>query len=217
MPRTPTTSAVAALLGAVLLAGCGAPDPGPARADQPLSTATEEEPATPSASTPTSGSVDDDAGGTGQEATPFVPLDRAGEAPGSGSASIVGVRTGEHEGYERVVLDLAGEPEQVAGWFVGAVPQPLQDASGELLDVEGDRFLDLAVTGIANGGDGQVDSAGRRAFVGAVGGTGGLVEQVWVGGAWEGQAQVLLGLDEAVSEYRVVALSDPQRIVVDVR
>ncbi|TXR57302.1 hypothetical protein FMM08_03230 [Quadrisphaera setariae] len=115
------------------------------------------------------------------------------------------------------MLDLAGEPEQVAGWFVGAVPQPLQDASGELLDVEGDRFLDLAVTGIANGGDGQVDSAGRRAFVGAVGGTGGLVEQVWVGGAWEGQAQVLLGLDEAVSEYRVVALSDPQRIVVDVR
>ncbi|TNM59269.1 hypothetical protein FHN55_21640 [Streptomyces sp. NP160] len=115
------------------------------------------------------------------------------------------------------MLDLEGAPGQVAGWYATAVPQPVQDASGELLDVKGGRFLNLNVTGIANGSDGGVDSAGRAAFTGTIDGSGDLVDQIYVGGAWEGQAQVLLGLDESVSEYRVLALSDPQRIVVDVR
>jgi hypothetical protein len=222
--HTRVRSAAAALLGVVLV-GCGSPADDTDRARQPLSTVTE----TSGAPTPTTppGSTTGSATGSGGAAedgpapddgrAPFVPLEKPGEAPGSGSASVVGARTGEHQGYERVVLDVEGGPGEQAGWYVTAVPEPLQDASGELVDVDGDRFLDVSVTGVANGADGRVDSAGRAAFTGTVEGSGDLVEQVYVGGAWEGQAQVLVGLDGGVTEYRVLRLSDPQRIVVDVR
>ena len=214
--RHPSTAAAVALLSAVALAGCGSSaDDTAATAGPPLSTATE------SASAPTSSSASptDTASSATASAgeAQFVPLGQDGQSPGSGEASIAGVRTGEHEGYERVVIDVQGDPGDRAGWFATAVDEPLQDASGEVLDVDGDRYLNLNVTGIANGGDGQTDSAGRPAFTGTVAGSGGLVEEVYVGGAWEGQAQVLLGLDDDATEYRVLPLSDPQRIVVDVR
>lgn len=220
MRHPSTRSAAAALLG-VVLAGCGSPaaDTDPER--RPLSTATETSSA-PTPTTPTDSSTDstsaaEDDPSSDSGRAPFVPLEQPAEAPGSGSASVVGARTGEHEGYERVVLDLEGDPGEQAGWYVTAVTEPRQEASGELVDVDGDRFLDVSVTGVANGAGGRVDSAGRAAFTGTVEGSGDLVEQVRVGGAWEGQAQVLVGLDGDATEYRVLRLSDPQRIVVDVR
>jgi hypothetical protein len=45
----------------------------------------------------------------------------------------------------------------------------------------------------------------------------GLVEEVHVGGAFEGQAQVLVGLKGSAKEYRVSRLASPDRIVLDVR
>jgi cytoskeletal protein RodZ len=206
-----------ALLSALALAGCGSTaDDSAATAGPPLSTATE------SVSAPTSSSASptdtaSSAPASSGEGGAFVPLGQDGQSPGSGEATVTGVRTGEHDGYERVVIDVQGDAGDQAGWFATAVDQPLQDASGELLDVDGDRYLNLNVTGIANGSDGQTDSAGRPAFTGTVAGSGGLVEEVYVGGAWEGQAQVLLGLDDDATEYRVLPLGDPQRIVVDVR
>jgi len=218
--RHPSTAAAVALVSALALAGCGSSaDDTAATAGPPLSTATEAASATTSSSGSPTGSATTATTGTdeGEGEAQFVPLDQAGEAPGSGGASITGVRTGEHEGYERVVIDVQGGAGDRAGWFATAVDQPLQDASGEVLDVDGDRYLNLNVTGIANGSDGQTDSAGRQVFTGTVAGSGDLVDEVWVGGAWEGQAQVLLGLDDDATEYRVLPLGDPQRIVVDVR
>lgn len=217
--RHPSTAAAAALLSALVLAGCGSTaDDTAATAGPPLSTATEAASATtsPSASPTGTASSATTAGPDDGEA-PFVPLGQDGQSPGSGEATVTGVRTGEHEGYERVVIDVQGDASDQAGWFATAVDQPLQDASGELLDVDGDRYLNLNVTGIANGSDGQTDAAGRRAFTGTVAGSGDLVDEVYVGGAWEGQAQVLLGLSDDATEYRVLRLNDPQRIVVDVR
>lgn len=214
--RHPSTAAAAALLSALVLAGCGSTaDDTAATAGPPLSTATEAASATTSPSASPTGTASSATTSTGEGE--FVPLEQGGEAPGSGQASITGVRTGEHEGCERVVIDVQGDAGDRAGWFATAVDQPVQDASGEVLDVDGDRYLDLGITGIANGSDGQTDSAGRQAFTGTVAGSGGLVEEVYVGGAWEGQAQVLLGLSDDATEYRVLRLNDPQRIVVDVR
>jgi len=216
--RHPSTAAAVALVSALALAGCGSSaDDTAATAGPPLSTATEAASATTSSSGSPTGSATTATTGTDEGEAQFVPLDQAGEAPGSGGASITGVRTGEHEGYERVVIDVQGGAGDRAGWFATAVDQPLQDASGEVLDVDGDRYLNLNVTGVANGSDGQTDSAGRQVFTGTVAGSGDLVDEVWVGGAWEGQVQVLLGLDDDATEYRVLPLGDPQRIVVDVR
>lgn len=216
--RHPSTAAAVALLGAVALAGCGSSaDDTAATAGPPLSTATESASAPTSSSASPTGTASSTSASTGEGEADFVPLGQDGQSPGSGEATVTGVRTGEHDGYERVVIDVQGDADDRAGWFATAVDQPLQDASGEVLDVDGDRYLNLNVTGIANGSDGQTDSAGRRAFAGTVASSGGLVEQVYVGGAWEGQAQVLLGLDDDATEYRVLPLSDPQRIVVDVR
>jgi len=218
--RHPSTAAAVALLSALALAGCGSTaDDSAATAGPPLSTATESagDPASSSASpTEAASSVSASSPGNSEDGA-FVPLGQAGQSPGSGEASVTGIRTGEHDGYERMVIDVQGDAGDQAGWFATAVDQPLQDASGELLDVDGDRYLNLNITGIANGSDGQTDSAGRQAFTGTVAGSGDLVEEVYVGGAWEGQAQVLIGLDDDAIEYRVLTLSDPQRIVVDVR
>ncbi|MBF5082650.1 hypothetical protein [Quadrisphaera sp. INWT6] len=216
--RHPSTAAAVALLGAVALAGCGSSaDDTATTAGPPLSTATESASAPTSSSASPTGTASSASASTGEGEADFVLLGQDGQSPGSGEATVTGVRTGEHDGYERVVIDVQGDAGDQAGWFATAVDQPLQDASGEVLDVDGDRYLNLNVTGIANGSDGQTDSAGRPAFTGTVAGSGGLVEEVYVGGAWEGQAQVLLGLDDDATEYRVLPLSDPQRIVVDVR
>ena len=43
-----------------------------------------------------------------------------------------------------------------------------------------------------------------------------MVEEVVFGGLFEAQQQILIGLDERTA-YRMFALSDPARIVIDIR
>ncbi|HSP59489.1 MAG TPA: hypothetical protein VLO09_00365, partial [Ornithinimicrobium sp.] len=134
-----------------------------------------------------------------------------GQAAAGGSQEITDVRTGLHEDFDRVVLDLTGDVP-VLGWFVGPVDEAVDDPSGLPLDVEGEDFLQLSVRGI----DWTSDSPDR--YGGApVAGQGTLVlTEVVFGGLFEGQQQVVLGLRDE-TDYRIFTLSDPARIVVDLR
>lgn len=156
-----------------------------------------------SATAPTPGGDDAPAGaGTG-------PSEE--RATGAG-LSVVDVRTGRHDGYDRVVVELAGDPSSVPGWYAHYVDEPSQQGSGEPVDVAGDRSLEVVVRGL-----GYPFDTGQEEFLGSVEGQGtALVREVAVGGVFEGQAQVHVGLDApADAPYRVTRLSDPPRVVVD--
>ena len=110
-----------------------------------------------------------------------------------------------------MVLDLTGSDPEL-GWFAGFTDEAIADPSGRPLDVDGDVFLQLGVTGIdwitpspeRYSGDPVRDDALE------------VVREVVFGGLFEGQQQILIGLD-AQTACRVFALSAPARIVVDIR
>lgn len=138
------------------------------------------------------------------------PVEEAPQEAESGQ-EITGVRTGRHEDFDRVVLDLTGDEPQL-GWFARLVDEALEDPSGLPLDVEGERFLQLGVAGISW----TVESPDRYDG-GPVQGQGTeVVTEVVFGALFEGQQQILVGLRED-SDYRIFPLSDPARIVIDVR
>ncbi|MEJ5946009.1 hypothetical protein WDZ17_11975 [Pseudokineococcus basanitobsidens] len=132
------------------------------------------------------------------------------QAAGGGPLSVVAVRSARHDGFDRVVLELAGEEPGEPGWYARYVDEPTQEASGAPLDVEGDAFLELSVRGT-----GYPFDTGQDELLGTVPGQGtDLVREVLVGGVFEGQAQVVVGLSEEVP-YVVTRLQDPPRVVLD--
>lgn len=159
-------------------------------------------PETPTATVPDESSVPWLTAASSQEPGAAIPDD---------SQEIIGVRTGAHPGFDRVVLDLSDE-EPVLGWFAGFTDEAVEDPTGEPLDVDGVAFLELGVFGI----DWTNESPERYSGDTVPGNGLAVVTEVVFGGLFEGQQQVVLGLREQ-SAYRVFALSDPARIVIDVR
>ncbi len=128
-----------------------------------------------------------------------------------GDQEITGVRIGTHDGFDRVVLDLTGD-EPGLGWYASFKEEAIHDPSGDPFDMEGDAFLELTVRGI----NWSKDSA-ERYNGDAVSGEGTeLITEVQFGGLFEGYQQVVIGL-RSQTAYRVFALSDPARIVIDVQ
>src|SRR3712207_7289708 len=63
-------------------------------------------------------------------------------APEFSAGPLVGVRSGRHLCYDRLVLDVAGDP---AGYTVGYVPQLQQDGSGAVVPARGGARLQVTV------------------------------------------------------------------------
>ena len=118
------------------------------------------------------------------------------------------MRVGEHEGFDRIVLEFTGTG--VPGWSVGWVDRARLDGSGEAVDLDGDAVLDVYASGTTWPADGYYDGPQRLEP------DGGEVDDVYVGGTFEGYTQVLAGIDGDPSPVRVFALADPPRLVVDV-
>lgn len=124
---------------------------------------------------------------------------------------ITGVRIGSHECFDRVVLDLTGDDPGL-GWYASFQAEAIHDPSGDPIEMEGDAFLDLAIRPI----DWVEDSEERYHGDGVSGEDTELVTEVRFGGLFEGYQQVIIGL-RSQTAYRVFALSDPARIVIDVK
>lgn len=124
---------------------------------------------------------------------------------------ITGVRIGEHDDYDRVVLDLSGD-RRTLGWYAEFVDEAVQDPSGMPLEVEGDAYLQIGVRGI----DWTTESEERYDGAPVDADDTEVVEEVVFGGLFEGQQQIVIGLDERTA-FRVFGLDDPARIVIDVR
>lgn len=152
----------------------------------------------------------------GSPSGPAFPADtRPDTATGSGRVlAVTGVRVAAQPGYDRVVLDLAADPGATAGWRVAYVEAPTADGSGAPLQVAGSAYLQVVVTGL----DWTDPEAQRLSYAGgAVTPTGtALVRQVVPGTVFEGDGQFVIGT-AARAPFRVFRLSDPARVVVDVR
>lgn len=169
------------LAAGLLVTGCADdPVPDPTRTPVPTDTAAPTEgtatPGTPTS--PTSGT-----------APPFPANTRPDTNEGSGDpVTLTDVRVGQHDGYERVALDLGGGG--IAGWDAAYEDDPRHQGSGHAVEIAGDAVLVVDLTNI-----GVPDDTGAATYEGPerlpVGDT---IVEVVVGSTFEGRTEVFLGV-----------------------
>jgi hypothetical protein len=134
--------------------------------------------------------------------------DRAQEPAGPVALTLTDVRIGRHDGFDRVVLEVAGEGE--LGWLITSGSEAYHQGSGEPVEVAGEAVLTVALRGmVMPPGDDAfgADRVGPPADAGAV-------TEVLVGSIFEGQHELFIGTTQPV-EFRVARLGAPQRLVID--
>ncbi|QFZ22701.1 AMIN-like domain-containing (lipo)protein [Saccharothrix syringae] len=123
---------------------------------------------------------------------------------------LTNVRTGQHAGFDRVVLDLNGpRPE----FFIRCVDQLIADPSGNPVNLPGSYFLEVrSAPAAAHDDAGNPTYTGPRQFD-----TPGLanVQAFAITGDFEANLTVGLGLRRD-SWHRVLLLDAPTRLVIDV-
>ena len=133
-------------------------------------------------------------------------------APSRGPVAVTDVRFGSHDGFDRVVFDLVGSGRP--GWQVLYVDSPVREqGSGAVVPLAGDGQLQVVLTGISMPGDvsGHHYAGPRRPSLGRTG----VVADLYVGNLFEGRFATWIGT-RSPERFRVFALDDPQRVVVDI-
>ncbi|MGY1750254.1 AMIN-like domain-containing (lipo)protein [Modestobacter sp. SYSU DS0511] len=198
-------SSVVLLTATLLIAGCGQGEPtdtdtaasGGTSSGAPAPTAT----ATSPAATPGEGAEPVD--------VPTGTAAASGDPAGAEGLTATSVRIGDHEGFERVVFELAGTG--TPGWQVEYVDQPTSQGKGAPVDVPGEAYLQVVLTGTSY----PYDTGAEELARGPVGSGTGPVEGVVYDGTFEGQSLAWIGVSDRLP-FRASALSDPARLVVDV-
>ena len=169
----------------------------------------------PAATGPTGGSPPGVASpGTGSAPAPFTGSTAAQvREPTGGPLGVKVARVGRQQGYDRVVVELAGRAGGAPGWRVEYVTTPTSDGSGNPIAMKGKYFLLVAVQGVGYPDDTGVPNPAVRRF--APSDTAVVAEYV-LDSVFEGTYTTYVGLTAKVP-YRVSALSDPTRIVIDLR
>ncbi|KDN21655.1 AMIN-like domain-containing (lipo)protein [Amycolatopsis rifamycinica] len=141
------------------------------------------------------------AAGPAQAADPVPPA----------TPTMTGIRTGLNTGFDRVVLDFSGGPAPSVSYRL--VDELTADASGEIVWLTGEFFVQVAVTPAAAHDDsGAVTYPGPSKFR-----TRDLrnVMAVAVTGDFEGQVSFGLGVRSRTA-VNVFTLTAPNRVVIDV-
>ena len=214
--RTPTV--LASLVATTLLTACssGASDAG----ERPTPDASSTGTSTPTPQSSPAQSTTTPAPSAAAEAkVPTFPSgtgEQLAQNRGAWDLVLRDVRVGEHDGFDRVVVELAGTG--TPGWAARYVRTPRAEGSGAVVDVRGDTFLGITVSGvIIRAGYPKTPAdhfRGPRHFAPR---HGGAIEDVHVGGVFEGYSQLFLGIDGDRTPFRVFALTNPSRLVVDVK
>ena len=119
-----------------------------------------------------------------------------------GDLTVSDIRLASHDGFDRVVFDVAGEG--VPGWSVAYTDYPGKQGSGFPIDYEGVSALSVNLHGMT-----------RPIEVGGVDGVGGVVTEVIPDISHHGTAQFIIGVAERAA-FSVTLLEEPTRVVVDV-
>ncbi|MER5269068.1 hypothetical protein ABTZ99_43950 [Actinosynnema sp. NPDC002837] len=123
---------------------------------------------------------------------------------------LIGVRTGRHVGFDRVVLDLDGHRPE---FFIRSVDQLYEDGSGNPVSLPGAYFLEVRLApAAAHDDNGNPTYTGPRRFE-----TPALtnVQAFAITGDFEANLTVGLGMRRD-SWHRVFLLDSPTRVVIDV-
>jgi hypothetical protein len=130
---------------------------------------------------------------------------RAGSvADPAGETRVTGLRMSTNQGYTRLVIDVSshGVPAWTARYTEASGP------GGGPVQIEGKAFLRVALkTGADPGNQGESDTKASP----------GPIAEAKTTGSFEGTEEVLIGMSEGQTPFRAFALTDPGRIVIDVR
>lgn len=221
-PR-PATRLLTAATAATLtlgLAACGddeTPAPGDGTNPPPVVETTEPATATPTDDATTAGPTETPttAAPTEEEADPsalpaFAPAGTPQSVEPSGDLLLpVDLRVGDHEGYDRVVVELTGDG--VPGWQTEYVSEAVEDGRGEIVDVDGEAILSVHVSGTRYPDEGEDHYVPQGPLEGPD-----IIEEVHYLGTFEGLTQIFIGVDDGAADYRVFTLTDPVRLVIDI-
>jgi len=144
----------------------------------------------------------------GRAPAPFrtAPVERA--RPAGAAPRLVSVRTGEGQGYDRVVFTFDGS---LPGYRVRYVPR-VAAQDGRRLALPGQAFLEVRFEPAR-----ARDPTGRPTFpTGALTPGSPVLRQVRFAGDFEGRVAFGLGL-AGRGGFRVAELHDPTRVAIDVR
>ena len=128
---------------------------------------------------------------------------------GSGEADLVLVDVRVAEGFDRIVLEFSGTG--TPGWVVNYVDEATLDGSGKVVALGGSAILDIYASGTTWPASDYYRGPSHVAPE-----NDGEINDVYVGGTFEGTTQVLAGIDGDPAPFRVFALTAPSRLVVDV-
>ena len=142
-------------------------------------------------------------------ARPFRTAPLAKTRPDGAGPELVGVRTGRHRGYDRVLFTFRGA---LPGWRVGYVPVVRADGSGRTVPLRGGTYLAVAFTPAR-----AHDARGKATFAAGTLGPGyPRLRQVRLAGDFEGRVAFGLGLHGRTG-FRVTELTGPPRLAVDIQ
>ncbi|MGS2807151.1 AMIN-like domain-containing (lipo)protein [Nocardia sp. MW-W600-9] len=133
-------------------------------------------------------------------------------SPNYSTATVGDVRSGRHDCFDRLVVDLSGP---LAGYRVGYVDTVTMDGSGATVPLRGGAYLQVMVQAPAYdaAGNSTYHPADRTELV-DVRGYPTFRQASWAG-SFEGQTTLGLGV-RARLPFRVLTLDDPARVVIDV-
>ena len=217
MRRTPAAPALICLALLVGATGCGgddSPASGPSSSPSTSGGSAAGSPSSTGSPSATASSTPSQSRGGSASTPPFpadVRPDEGGQGVGNG-LGVTDVRVGRQDGFDRVVFDLGGTG--TPGWRVAYVARPVQEGSGDPVRLRGSAFLQVDLRGMGMPSDTGVPPFGD--FRTRVDGTGGIA-QVAPGSVFEGQQQAFIGLTGSRRRFRAFALTNPTRVVVDVR
>jgi hypothetical protein len=132
------------------------------------------------------------------------PAKAGSTADPAGQMHVSGFRIASQQGYTRLVVTLTsqGVPAWTARYTEASGP------GGGPVDIQGDAFLRVALTtGADPGNQGQSDTTLSP----------GPIAEAKTTGFFEGSEEVLIGTRGGEVPFRAFALTDPGRIVIDMR
>lgn len=121
--------------------------------------------------------------------------------------ALTGIRAATHEGFTRVVLEFSGEGTPGV-WSAAWTDEAVEQGRGLPIQVEGQAVLDLVIDGTPMTASENPYPSGMHTRVGDL--------DVVSDGTFEDNTHVVIGAP-AARQFQIGFLSDPVRMVIDVR
>lgn len=121
--------------------------------------------------------------------------------------ALTGIRAATHEGFTRVVLEFSGEGTPGV-WSAAWTDEAVEQGRGLPIQVEGEAVLDLVIDGTPMTASNTPYPSGTHTRAGDL--------DVVSDGTFEDNTHVVIGAP-AARQFQIGFLSDPVRMVIDVR